>query len=231
MARRKGAGSTERKKSQAHYSRREDIKSQRLLVMISCEGEKTERFYFEEFFKQLKIAHVISKISCVIAPHDHTNPSGVLDDLLNFTTPTGATYEDYEQKWIVIDRDKERTGGGGHTLEDFNSAIERARDKDVGVAWSNPSFEIWYLLHFQFRDTGIHRDEVITRLNECFGNKYRKNDRTLFASLEPKMDSAIRNAKHLLKTPKNVKLSPADTNPGTAVVELVEMLLQLDQRE
>ena len=99
MARRKDAGSTKRNKSQTHNSRREDVKNQRLLVMISCEGKKSERFYFEEFFKQLKTAHVISKISCVIAPHDHTNPSGVLDDLLNFTTPTGATYEDYEHKW------------------------------------------------------------------------------------------------------------------------------------
>jgi hypothetical protein len=215
-----------RKNHQSHMSRREDVLNQRLLVILACEGEKTEKLYFEEFFRQLKLSHAISKISCVFAPHSHTDPSGVLDDLLNFRSITGNTYQDYEQRWIVIDRDAERTGGGGHILENYMRAIERARENGVDVAWSNPSFEIWYLLHYHYRDTGIDRDELNRRLSECINKEYTKNDPTLFSILETKMGDAIRNAKRLLSIAERER-QPAQINPGTRVVRLVETLRDL----
>lgn len=220
-----------REQSRKQYSRREDTINQRLLVMIACEGERTERLYFDELFRNLKSKHTISKLSCVIAPHNHTNPSGVLDDLLGHVTPDGKNHEDYEEKWIVIDRDEERTNGGGHTKQDFMNAIERARKYDVGIAWSNPSFEIWYLLHYEYRNSGIDRDEVTVRLSEHLERPYRKNDTALYSELEGKRDTAIRHANRLLKDIENMGISPADANPGTKVVVLVEKLLEYGRED
>jgi len=61
----------------------------------------------------------------------------------------GLSYKDYEYKWIVIDRDSEYRGGG-HTKEDFKNTLNNAKNKrkdlHIDVAYSNDSFELWYLL-------------------------------------------------------------------------------------
>lgn len=193
--------------------------------MIACEGEKTETIYFNNLFDELKSSNIISKRSCVFAPHRHTNPLGVLQDLIDCNY-NGNTYQDFDYKWIVIDRDEERTNGGGHTKQDFSSAIERARELNISVAWSNPSFEIWYLLHYQYRDTGIHRDEVIKRLGACLNRKYEKNDGGIFVELVDKRFTAVRNAKRLYREKvEEMGLTPADANPCTTVYKLIEELL------
>ncbi len=195
----------------------------------ACEGEKTERYYFETLFDLLKKARALTKTSCVFAPHQHTNPTGVLADLIAFQDDAKRTYKDYDHRWIVIDRDEERCGGGGHTLQDFNDAISRAASKKpkVEVAWSNPSFEIWYLLHFQYQNTAIERDQVNTCLSRALMTIYEKNDQTMYSRLQPKLIDAIRNAKRLHDEAKEAGTLPAATNPGTRVYELVNMLLSL----
>ncbi len=207
----------------------ENVRTQRLLVILACEGEKTERYYFESLFESLRKAQTLSSLSCVFAPHQHTNPTGVLADLIGFRDAFGRTYKDYEHRWIVIDRDEERCGGGGHTLQDFNNAISGAKDHrpEVKVAWSNPSFEIWYLLHFQYRDTAIDRDQVITSLNHALSACYEKNDPTMYTRLHLKLSDAVRNAKRLHDEATEAGMLPAATNPGTTVYELVKLLLEL----
>lgn len=46
----------------------------------------------------------------------------------------------YSDVWVVIDKDD---------FSDFDEAIQKAGVEKLSVAWSNPSFELWYLLHFQ----------------------------------------------------------------------------------
>jgi hypothetical protein len=221
-----------RREYQKPSKRSENIRRQRLLVILACEGEKTERYYFETLFEQLKVKQKLSTTSCVFAHHKHTNPKGVLDDLLNFKdSSTGLTYKDYDHRWIVIDRDEERCGRGGHTHEDFNNAISQAKKRrnqpEVKVAWSNPSFEIWYLLHFQYRDTPIDRDDVVTCLSQILGYSYKKNDPKMYTRLCPHLNDAIRNATRLLTNAADKMTPPAQTNPGTTVHELVTLLNDL----
>ncbi len=201
--------------------------NQKLLFILACEGSKTERYYFTEIFNKLKEDQNLSKQSCVFAPHDHTNPTGVLKDLFSYKDiSTGKTYKDFEQRWIVIDRDEERTNGGGHTLEDFNRAFEIAATKSVNVAYSNPSFELWYLLHFDYYNTPIDRDLVIKKLSEKLDSDYKisdykKNISDMFELLEDKIGSALIYSQKLLKNIRNEGLEPADANPSTTVCNLI----------
>jgi hypothetical protein len=157
----------------------------------------------------------------------------VLDDLLSFKDNVGRTSNEYEHRWIVIDRDEERHGGGGHRLEDFNKAIEKASKcrRPVKVAWSNPSFELWYLLHFHFHNTAIDRDQVINRLEKALGRSYNKSASDMFAILANRMTEAVRNAHRLINQAKEADghLVPARANPATTVYELVELLQYLQQ--
>lgn len=126
-------------------------------------------------------------------------------------------------RWIVIDRDVERTGGGGHSAEDYNSAIQQSIAKDISVAYSNPCFELWYLLHFNYHNTAIDRDTVRRKLKKyMFG--YSKSDKAHFEKLYDKMNSAIRNARKLDGEGAIDEIKNAAKNPVTRVYKIVEML-------
>ncbi len=83
MARRKNAKRKRPESRQKYIKRQENTRNQLKLVIIACEGTKTEPAYFQKLFDQLKQKHRLSRESCVIALHRHTDPPGVLQDLLN----------------------------------------------------------------------------------------------------------------------------------------------------
>jgi hypothetical protein len=124
----------------------------------------------------------------------------------------------YTQVWCVFDRDS-------FPPENYNTAIEQARAKDLKVAYSNEAFELWYLLHFDYVDTGVSRKQYKKKLTERLGEKYKKNDSAMYEKLNkhPKADQrkAIENAKKLLNKHAG---DYADHNPSTTVFELVESL-------
>jgi len=216
MSRRRGAENFEsnkkfRKQNKLDLKRNKNTKSIRQSIILACEGTKTECLYFNDIFLELKNNHQIASSSLVIADHHHTDPIGVLSDLLNH-----PNYQDFQYKWIVIDRDEERTNGGGHTLDNFNTALSKAKSKGIKVAYSNPCFEIWYLLHFEYRNTAIDRDELCNKLITEFG--YQKN--TLFK--QGCLSYAKDNANRLLEN--YIHNDPANNNPSTTVHKLVEEL-------
>ena len=149
-----------KEKSKDDFKRKKQIKEQVKSVLIACEDKISSPNYFKMIIKKLIEDKKITQDSLVIAKHEHVNPKGVLQDLLNHKKDD-KTYKDFEHRWIVIDRDIARVNGGGHPKDDFLTALSEAKSKRVEVAYSNDCFEIWYLLHFVYRDTAISRDDVI----------------------------------------------------------------------
>jgi len=190
-------------------------------VIIACEGTVTEVNYFQNIFHELIQNRGISKTSLVIAKHSHTDPKGVLNDL----TDALKKDSDFEHKWIVIDRDKMRVNGGGHSTENFNGAISSAEAQNINVAYSNPSFELWYLLHYEYRHTPIDRDEVIKELKKYIPD-YEKKSQMVYKEILPMQKIAIVYAKRLIQyhSLDDKILSPESDNPSTTVYELVELL-------
>ena len=106
--------------------------------------------------------------------------------------------------------------------DDFNSAIIIAEKEKIKVAYSNEAFELWYLLHFEFVNTGITRKDYEEKLTKRLGYKYQKNSDSMYDDLINKQNTAIKNAENLLKQydPQN----PAKDNPSTTVHLLVQEL-------
>jgi hypothetical protein len=176
----------QRIKKQAIWANREKIQKRKLsrieksvhirpLLLIACEGTQTEPNYLNSYLYELIRKGVLSARSYVIAPHSHTDPCGVLNDLLSFKKD-GLKYSDYERKWIFIDRDEMRTNEcSGHPKDNFNTALSLAEQHQVKVAWSNPCFEFWFLLHFVYHNTPIDRAELPEKLSSFTGIEYKKN--------------------------------------------------------
>lgn len=224
--------------------RTKDTKNQISSVIIACEDSVSSPTYFQKIVDRLIDAKLITQDSFVIAKHKHTNPNGVLKDLKTHKCDNGKTYKNFEYRWIVIDRDIARVNGGGHTKEDFNNAIINAIQLNVEVAYSNDSFELWYLLHFEYRNTPILRDEILNKVIKTLKaknlHKFSKLNKDnikekeftelIFDELLELQPVAIRNAKKLLVS-HGVGLSPKNNNPSTTMHELVEVLNKLNERD
>jgi RloB-like protein len=221
MARRQcaeGFESNKKARKQAKNAVRiQAIRDERETLIIACEDSVSAPLYFLTIFAGLKKNHEIAASSLVIANHKHTDPCGVLQDLLNH-----PNYQDFDHQWIVIDRDAERTNGGGHSLENFNQAITSTDSKNIRVAYSNPCFEIWYLLHFEYRNTAMDRDELIEKLVRDI--QYKKNE--LPDLNQEQQNTAINNAQNLINSWNDIQgiTNPATDNPSTTVHELVILL-------
>lgn len=193
-------------KSRSYSSRKVNTREIRQRFLIVCEGEKTEPNYFRSF----RVPKVVIDIKGLGA-----NPSKLVKSAKEF-----SHQEDYDQVWCVFDRDS-------WTEEDFNQAIKNAKAQGFGVAYSNEAFELWYILHFEFLNTGIPRSKYLQKLNVLLGNslpgqKYKKNSETIYEEIFEKQATAIDNAQKLLKQYK--PQNPAKDNPSTTVHLLVKEL-------
>jgi len=117
--------------------------------------------------------------------------------------------------------------------DQFNAAISKAKSTGISCAWSNEAFELWYLLHFQYRNTGTKRNEykksIEDAVNEQIKNEkkkfvYAKNATDMYAVLQQfgNQEQAIQRAKKLMQQYDGLQF--ADYNPATMVFKLVEEL-------
>ena len=125
--------------------------------------------------------------------------------------------DDYDQVWCVFDRNS-------WPAQNFNSALVQARRNKIRVAYSNEAFELWYLLHFHYYDTGIQRQQYIQILEGLLGHPYAKNSATTYDELRSRQEDALHNARSLLA--QYNPPDPANDNPSTTVHLLVEELLR-----
>jgi predicted metalloprotease with PDZ domain len=66
----------------------------------------------------------------------------------------------YDQLWCVFDKDD-------FNDNDYNAAIQIAEVNNFEVAYSNQSFEYWFLLHFNdHQGGGMHRNSYNDKINE-----------------------------------------------------------------
>ncbi len=171
--------------------------------LIVCEGEQTEPNYFRRFRVNISVTVVGTGLA----------PSGVVQRALQ-----RARGDEFDEIWVVFDKDDFPDTA-------FNNAIAQAKRAGLQVAYSNPAFELWYLLHFEFRNTALTRRDCQQRLSEHLGRPYRKNDPALYDVLLPYQSTALHHARRLEQQyhePRN----PARENPSTTVHHLVEALIR-----
>lgn len=187
--------------SRGYSPRKSNTRKPKQRFLIVCEGEKTEPNYFRCF----RVPKEVLDVKGV-----GENPSKLVNSAKEY-----AESEDYDQVWCVFDRDDWQK-------QDFNNAIRNAEDQGFKVAYSNEAFELWYVLHFEFLNTGIPRKDYMKKLDKLLGHKYQKNSESIYEELLDKQENAIKNSERLINHYQAVK--PVDDNPSTTVYELVKAL-------
>jgi len=191
----------------------------RIYFLIVCEGEKTEPNYFKSF--PTKIGSIIYDIELEGKGY---NTMKVVEKAIELRDKSA---QKYDRVWAVFDRDS-------FPAKDFNAAISKAKYTGISCAWSNEAFELWYLLHFQYRNTAMNRNEYKKAIDEAVNEQkkdkkktfeYFKNATDIYTILQQygNQEQAIQNAKKLMQ--KFDGQQYADYNPATTVYMLVEELI------
>lgn len=122
--------------------RRRPIREPRSRFVIFCEGRNTEPAYFLAIGQRFRNALIsIETVGGAGAP------STIADKAIEYIREgrndrrwrLGA-YERGDRVWAVFDRDDH---------PHFDEAVEKCHRFNVGVARSDPCFEVWLLLHLQ----------------------------------------------------------------------------------
>ncbi|MBU4270732.1 MAG: RloB family protein [Planctomycetes bacterium] len=122
-------------------------------ILIVTEGEKTERQYFEGFWKSCRNPRVWIKVA-----DEHGVPVTLVRTAKQYKEEAeqDATREKddnlaFDSVWCVFDIDDHPK---------VTEAKVTARDNNIDLAVSNPCFEMWLLLHFRDNPGMQHRDKI-----------------------------------------------------------------------
>jgi hypothetical protein len=123
-----------------------------------------------------------------------------------------------DEVWCVFDTEVKAENPS------FDEAVDLARSNGLSLAVSNPSFEYWYILHFECTDRPFHdADDAIKRLKNHLPD-YDKSA-PVFDELVARIPTAIQNAQRLREGASD----PWEEfpNPSTSVDRLVLVVDEL----
>ncbi len=186
---------------------------ERRRVLIVCEDGKSSRYYFESFpvDKQRIEINVLGT---------GMNTDSLVEEAFRKIEQAAKNGQRYSDVWCVFDRDS-------FPLGNYTRAFQLAENNKIKVAWANEAFELWYLLHYCYLDSGISRARYREKLREN-GLDYDKADKTIYEKVMPCQERAIRNASRLEKHWNDAgKACPERENPSTSIHKLVEYLNEL----
>lgn len=199
-------------------SRPVEFREKRVYFLIICEGEKTEPNYFKGLKKDLPVGTLV--VTDMTIEGTGKNTESLVDFTLKYKKRSGRNFD---RIWAVFDRDS-------FTEEQFNNAIIKAEANEIKCAWSNEAFELWFLLHFQFVNTAMSREDYRSFLEREIIRvskkeyTYKKNDINTYSILKAYGDQnqAIAWAKTLKALFTDGR--HANHNPCTLVYLLIEEL-------
>ena len=194
--------------------RKVETRSPKPKIVIYSEGEKTERDYFNEMKRFNR---------SVVVDIEIIGRAGVPLTIANeaVRVAQGArrsnrhqSYAKQDEFWALFDRDEH---------PNVSDAISRCRNADIGIAFSNPCFEVWLILHFQDFDRPDHRHDVQRHLQTLCGDYDRVRHKTTDCSkLMERIVEAEQRAEKQMERRKSEGEPPGP--PFTTVYELTRRI-------
>jgi hypothetical protein len=200
--------------------RRRATKAPYDVILIVCEGGKTEPNYFTELKKAFRLSNANVRIC------------GCGSDLLSvvdFAIETFRQEQEFDRVYCVFDRDRHTT---------YNTSLDRVRRARLGKGSkifaipSIPCFEFWLLLHFTYTTRPFDApagESVCAKVIEELMNHlpaYQKGDQDIFNKMQDKLDNAITTARRV----EQFHQTSGTDNPSTLVYSLVEYLRDLKKQ-
>jgi RloB-like protein len=174
--------------------RRPGFREQRTTLLIATNGESTERAYFNRLKQE---PWVRPRVVVVV---ERGSPVNVVRGAAR-----RRQRDDFDEAWAVCDVDEFATEQAAH----------EAVTADVKLAWSNPCFEVWLLLHYgnctRFVENAKKARDLLREQDPAWDKTALDFDR-----FRDRIDDALRRAERLD--------APPEGNPSTGVGEIIAAL-------
>lgn len=179
-------------------------------IQIYSEGQ-TEVLYFNQLKKHFRVKDR-KKLTI-----KHINKQG-----LNLFHHVNTLYRkhdlDVSPTDIVLVIDKDQT-----SISDLERLKEGCHQKGYQVIFSNHSFELWILLHFERVSTFMENQALLMRLDQVIGGKYQKTDEHFIEKLVSKVHRAIEYSKEM-----PAEINDFSRNPYTNAGKVIPSLFIID---
>ncbi|MCW5588593.1 MAG: RloB domain-containing protein [Legionellales bacterium] len=184
------------------------------VVLIVCEGSKTEPNYLKGLceYLQLNPANIVIK-SCSLG----NDPMSIV----NFALKEHKR-DDYDRIYCVFDKE--------HT--NYQQALDKISSQNkisIYAITSSPCFEYWLLLHYEDTSKPFHEksnksvgDQLKSLLKKYIKN-YHEANKDIFVITQKHLKQAIIRAKRIDK----MQEKNGTDNPSTKVYQLVEYLISI----
>lgn len=156
--------------------------------LIVTEGTKTEPQYFQA------VRDIINRqYRCKIQLDIFGEGDNTLSLFEKAKSRVSQNANGYKHVWIVYDTDDFPADHINRTAE--LCAQNSTDDIQYHAIWSNQCIELWYLLHFGYFHSDIHRQGYWPKLTEWLKNieagAYTKGRPDMYKILKPYMETAI----------------------------------------
>lgn len=168
------------------------IKPPKKFVIFS-EGKNTEPEYFEALANGIPKT-LIDLIIVKAAGAPKTIGKKALERKKSIKKDRNS-FEENDEVWVVFDRDEH---------DAVKETIDNLSSQDVGVAFSNPCFEVWLILHYTDFDKSIGRHDVQKELEAiCEGYSRKNGKKADFKALVSNVEAAEARAAKMNKRREN----------------------------
>ncbi len=196
--------------------RRTIHREQYAVVLIVCEGSKTEPYYFAGLCKELGL----NRANIVI---QHCKSGSDPVSIVKYAIEEYNKHKDYDQVYCVFDKEHAN-------YQEALDKIDVLRNKlPIHAIQSVPCFEYWLLLHFddtskpyQQKGNKSAGDQLKSELKKYIKN-YHESDKDVFEKTKMLLSLAINRAKKIDK----LQEKNGTDNPSTKIYRLVEYLIEI----
>lgn len=187
--------------------------------MLFCEGRNTEPAYLSalkraspnalveaETFRGVGVPMTVAERAKEYAQSRRRNKRG-------------ASFAENDSVWAVFDRDKHHH---------FDEAVDLCRRHDIGIARSDPCFELWLVLHEQDYDKPCNHHEIQRVLGDL-RPEYDRNSAKMpdCDSLMSRIEEAEQRAERQLR--RRQEEGCPYGNPSTTVFRLTRAFREADR--
>ena len=191
-------------------------------IYVVCGNTKTEKNYFDHLRKRFNNHLGKMKITTVKLGDNSSSPASLIKDAKKVIKSDPSI----QSCWIICDKDS----------FDLNAVIEEAKyynktnDTKINVIWSNISFEVWFLYHFQYTTKEMTVKDLEKLLSQIISDrlnglkKYSKTDIKLFELLREFEHKAILHSKKSYQTHNRNGKSANESCSSTKMFKFFEFI-------
>lgn len=186
-------------------------------IYIFCEG-KTEEIYLRHFENKTYNVEVIPVNT------EHTDAYGIVSFAKDYINKEHLDLKLGDRGYCVFDSDP---GSNPDIKKTFN-LLNGCCHKGLYGIFSNPSFEIWFVLHFQNAPYGKNASQIKHLVKELVKEKKQDYSETtdIFNLLLPLQNDALKRARLLHKSQKEVHetVYSHECNPYTDIFRFIDYI-------